>query len=311
MRMELITLLKEFKDCFAWHYHKMPGLDRSLVEHRLPIKEGYKPASPIRRIEWLANIVPVLKKVIKAVRVCVDYRNFNEATPKDEYLMPMVDMLINSVAHNKILSFMDGNTGYNQIMVAEADIHKTAFRCLGAVGAYEYIVMPFGLKNAGATYQSAMNAIFHDMIWHTLEVCIHDVVIKSQEQEAHIEDLRKVFIRMHQHQLKMNPKKCAFATKKKPQSLLRKINFLRRFIANSAGKVQPFSPLLKIKQGDPFAWGPIQQEVLDQIKLYLTKPPVLMPPKKALSEFSFRYVPQKAVKGQAIANFLAPWRLKI
>ncbi|CAL2237938.1 unnamed protein product [Prunus armeniaca] len=175
MRTELIFLLKEFKDCFAWHYHEMPGLDRSLVEHRLPINEGYK------------------QKVTKAERVCVDYVNLNEANPKDEYPMSMVDTLIDGATHNKILSFMDGNAGYNQIMVAEADIHKKHSECRCY---YEYIVMPFRLKNAGATYQSEMNTIFHDMIGPTLEVYIDDVVIKSQEQQTHIEDLRKAFIRI-------------------------------------------------------------------------------------------------------------------
>ncbi|BFG41092.1 hypothetical protein CerSpe_273660 [Prunus speciosa] len=216
---ELISLLKEFKDRFAWHYHEMPGLDKGLVQHRLPIKEGCRPMKqlkrrmsietewkakeeierllkagfirPARYVEWLANIVHVLKKVTKVVRVCVDYRNLNEATPKDEYPMPMADMLIDGVAHNKILSFMDGKAGYNQIMVAEKDIHKTTFRCPGAVGVYEYIVMPFGLKNAGATYQRAMNVIFHDMIEHTLEVYIDDVIINSQEQEEQVEEQSK------------------------------------------------------------------------------------------------------------------------
>ncbi|CAL2230140.1 unnamed protein product [Prunus armeniaca] len=128
-----------------------------------------------------------------------DYRNLNEATP-NEYPMPMADMLIDGAAHNQILSFMYGNLGYNQIMVAEKDIHRTTFRCPGAIGTYEYIVMPFRLKNAGAIYQRAMNAIFHDMIGHTLE-----------EKAAHVEDLRKVFIRMRQHHLKMNPKKYTFS----------------------------------------------------------------------------------------------------
>ncbi|KAI5311271.1 hypothetical protein L3X38_000110 [Prunus dulcis] len=227
------------------------------------LKAGF--IRPAQYEEWLANIVLVLKKITKAVRVCVDYRNLNIATPKDEYQMSMADMLIDDAAHNKILSFMDGNARYNQIMIAEADVHKTVFRCPGAKGSFKYIVMPFGLKNAGTTYQRAMNAIFHDMIEHTLEVYIDDMVIKSQEQEVHIEDLRKDFIRMRQHELKMNPKKRAFSVqagnflgflfhqrgievdknkakaiinapvprnKKELQSLLENINFLRRFIAN-------------------------------------------------------------------------------
>ncbi|KAI5324333.1 hypothetical protein L3X38_033406 [Prunus dulcis] len=122
----------------------------------------------------------------------------------------MADMLVDRVAHNQMLSFMDGNAGYNQIMVAEEDIHKTAFMCLGHIGAFEYTVMPFGLRNAGATYQRAMNYVFHDMIGHSLEVYIDDVVIKSPEAGDHVSNLKRVFLRMRQHKLKMNPKKCVF-----------------------------------------------------------------------------------------------------
>lgn len=84
---------------------------------------------------------------------------------------------------------MDGNAGYNQIMVVEEDIHKTAFMCPGHVGAFEYVVMPFRLKNAGATYQRVMNSIFD-----FLEVYIDDVVIKSLERPNHVADLKKAFL---------------------------------------------------------------------------------------------------------------------
>ncbi|VVA37948.1 PREDICTED: Transposon, partial [Prunus dulcis] len=101
--------------------------------------------------------------------------NLNEASPKDEYPIPMADMLVDEAAHNKMQSFMDGNVGYNQIMVAEDDIHKTTFMCPSHIGAFEYSVMPFGLRNVGATYQRAMNSVFHDTIGHSLEVYIDDV----------------------------------------------------------------------------------------------------------------------------------------
>ncbi|CAL2232523.1 unnamed protein product [Prunus armeniaca] len=341
LKNELVTLLQEFKDCFAWHYHEMPGLDRELVEHKLPIKEGYLPVKQARRrmsmdtelkvkeeierllkagfirpaiyADWLANIVPVLKRKTGAVRICVDYRNLNEASPKDEYPMPMADMLVDGAAHNQMLSFMDGNAGYNQIMMAEEDIHKTAFMCPGHIGAFEYTVMPFGLRNAGATYQRAMNSVFHDMIGHSLEVYIDDVVIKSPEEGNHMTNLRRAFLRMRQHKLKMNPKKCVFGVqagnflgflvhqrgieidknkaksiiealpprnKKELQSLLGKINFLRRFISNSAGKIQPFSSLLRLKQEQTFKWEEQHQQAFEEIKHYLSNPPVLSPPKR-------------------------------
>ncbi|XP_073051308.1 uncharacterized protein [Primulina eburnea] len=197
LKQDLISMLKEYRDCFAWSYDDIPGLDRKLVEHRLPLKEGFKPfqqpsrcmskevelkvkeevekmlkakfIKPIRYTEWLSNIVPVMKKNSK-VRICIDFRDLNCATPKDVYVMPIPDMLIDSVARHELLSFMDGFSGYNQIKIAETDTHKTAFRFPGAVGTFEWLVMPFGLKNAGATYQRAMNSIFHDMIGHHIEV---------------------------------------------------------------------------------------------------------------------------------------------
>ena len=103
-----------------------------------------------------------------------------EQTPKDEYPMPVAETLINAAAGHKMMSYMDGNAGYNQIFMAPEDVHKTAFRVPGAVGLFEYLVMTFGLKNAGATYQRAMNYIFHDLIGKLVEIYIDDVVVKSK-----------------------------------------------------------------------------------------------------------------------------------
>ncbi|XP_068312563.1 uncharacterized protein [Pyrus communis] len=156
-RADIVNLWYEFKDCFAWHYIEMPRLDPNLVEHKMPIKKGYKTMKqaprrmskeieekvkeeierlvkagfirPGKYVEWLANILPVLKAVTNVVRCCVDYRNINEAIPKDEYHMHMTDLYIDTVAKHKVLSFMDGNMGYDQIKLAKEDIHNTTFRC--------------------------------------------------------------------------------------------------------------------------------------------------------------------------------------
>ncbi|KAM1724707.1 hypothetical protein ACFX11_023123 [Malus domestica] len=181
MKDEFRTLLTEFKDYFAWSYHEMPGLDRTLVEHELRIKPGFKPfRQPPRRFSTEKN---------GALRICTDFRNLNLATPKDAYTMPISDLLIDAAANHAIFSFMDGHAGYNQIFITEADVHKTAFRCPGALGTYEWVVMPFGLKNAGATYQRAMNTIFHDLIGTIVKVYIDDVVVKSKRQRTHLDDL--------------------------------------------------------------------------------------------------------------------------
>ena len=109
----------------------------------------------------------------------MDFRDLNRATPKDEYSMPVAEILINAATGHKMLSFMDGNAGYNQIFMAPKDISKTTFKVPGAVGLFEYLVMTFGLKNAGATYQRAMNYIFHDLIGRLVEIYIDDVVVLS------------------------------------------------------------------------------------------------------------------------------------
>ena len=131
----------------------MPGLDRSLVEMQLPIMEGKKPVKQTPRrfapeilskikeeverllrckfirttryVKWIANIVPVIKKNGK-LRVCIDFRDLNSATPKDEYPMPVAKMLIDSAAGHEYLSMLDGYSGYNQIFIAEEDVPKTA-----------------------------------------------------------------------------------------------------------------------------------------------------------------------------------------
>ena len=99
--------------------------------------------------EWLANVVPVSKKDGK-VRFCVDFRDLNKASPKDDFPLPHIDMLVDSTAGHPMLSFMDGFSEYNQILMAPEDMEKTSF--ITEWGTYCYRVMPFGLKNAGATY---------------------------------------------------------------------------------------------------------------------------------------------------------------
>jgi hypothetical protein len=177
-KQEIIELLKAYTCCFAWDYTEMLGLSRELVEHQLSIKAGFilykqgarnfKPEivgrvkeevdqllqagfiQLCRYADWVSNIVLVEKNTGK-IRICVDFRNLNRATPKDEYPMSVADLLVDSASGNKVISFMDGNAGYNQIFMAKEDVSKTAFRCTGFVGLFEWVVMTFGLKNVDAT----------------------------------------------------------------------------------------------------------------------------------------------------------------
>ena len=146
----------------------------------------------VEDIHWLANIVPVPKKDGK-VRMCVDYRDLNKACPKDDFPLPHIDTLINSTASSAMYSFMDGFAGYNQIMMAIIDKLKTSFTI--EWGGLLLLVMPFGLKNAEATYQRMATALLHDMIHKEIEVCVDDMMVKSPTREGHFKALDKFLAR--------------------------------------------------------------------------------------------------------------------
>uniref|UniRef100_A0A2N9I625 Integrase catalytic domain-containing protein n=1 Tax=Fagus sylvatica TaxID=28930 RepID=A0A2N9I625_FAGSY len=166
--------------------------------------------------------------------------------------------------------------GYNQIKMAEEDKSKTAF--VTHWGTFVYDVMPFGLKNAGATYQRAMVTLFHDMIHHEIEVYVDDMIAKSRTAQDHLTDLRKLFQRLKKYQLRLNPNKCAFGvtsgkllgfivsgrgieidpakvqairsmpaprTEKEIRSFLGRINYIARFIAQLTATCEPLFKLLR------------------------------------------------------------------
>ena len=116
--------------------------------------------------------------------------------------------MVDNCAKHKIQSFVDYYAGYHQILKDEKDAEKTSFTT--PWGTYCYRVMPFGLKNAGATYMRAMTTIFHDMMHKEVEVYVDDVIIKSRMQIDHVRDLRNFFERLRKYNLKLNPAKCAF-----------------------------------------------------------------------------------------------------
>ena len=152
-------------------------------------------------------MVPVPKKDGK-VRMCVDLRDLNKASPKDDFPLPHIDVLVDNIAGHALLLFMDAFSGYNQIKMTLEDMEKTCF--ISPWGRYCYKVMPFGLKNVGATYQRAATTLLHDLINKEVEVYVDDMIVKSKEHEGHILALRKFFERIWFYKLWLNPKKCTF-----------------------------------------------------------------------------------------------------
>ena len=188
-----------------------------------------------------------------------------------------------------MFSFMDGCSGYNQIRMATKDARKTAFRT--SIGNFYYIMMPFGLKNVGATYQSTMTAIFQDIMHKEMEDYIDGIVIKSKTKVGHFQVLKQVFERCRMYKLSMNPLKCVFevsagkflgflvhhrdisvdpakaitiATMKRPttvkalKSFLGRVSYIRWFVPGLASVTSKLSKLLK--KGTEFTWGAEQQE---------------------------------------------------
>uniref|UniRef100_A0A2N9FVS6 Uncharacterized protein n=1 Tax=Fagus sylvatica TaxID=28930 RepID=A0A2N9FVS6_FAGSY len=205
------TVKREFHEIFAWSYQDMPGLDTDIVVHKIPLKPECKPVKQaLRRMkpevilkikeevekqlkagflstvtysDWVANIVPVPKKDGK-VRMCVDYRDLNRASPKDNFPLPHIDTLVDNTATNVVFSFMDGFSGYNQIKNGRRRQIQDCFH-VTHWGTFVYDVMPF-------------------------EVYVDDMIAKSRTAQDHLTDLRKLFQRLKKYQLRLNPNKCAF-----------------------------------------------------------------------------------------------------
>ena len=126
------------------------------------LKVGF--TKPIHQAKWISNVVPIPKDGI--VKMCVDLRDLNKACPKNDFPLPHIDVLVDSVAGNALMSFIDGFPGYNQIKMAPKDMTKTNFTMEWKI--YCYTVMPFGLKNEEATYQRMATALLHDMMHNEL-----------------------------------------------------------------------------------------------------------------------------------------------
>ncbi|XP_039685658.1 uncharacterized protein [Medicago truncatula] len=300
VKKQVIELLKEYVDVFAWSYQDMPGLDTDIVVHHLPLKPECPPVKQkLRRTrpdmalkikeevqkqidagflitsnypQWLANIVPVPKKDGK-VRTCVDYRDLNKASPKDDFPLPHIDVLVDSTAKSKVFSFMDGFSGYNQIKMR------------------------------------GMTTLFHDMIHKEIEVYVDDMIVKSITEEDHVKYLQKMFQRLRKYKLRLNPNKCTFGvrtgkllgfivsqkgievdpdkvkairempaprTEKEVRGFLGRLNYISRFISHMTATCGPIFKLLRKKQG--IVWTEDCQKAFDSIKKYLLEPPILIPP---------------------------------
>uniref|UniRef100_A0A2N9FJY0 RNase H type-1 domain-containing protein n=1 Tax=Fagus sylvatica TaxID=28930 RepID=A0A2N9FJY0_FAGSY len=357
-KSQLLILLNKYQDVFAWTPYEAPGVDPEFVCHELNVSPEYKPViqkarrtapqhaeavreeverllkiEAIREVlypQWLSNTVVVKKKNGKW-RVCVDFTDLNKACPKDPFPLPKIDQLVDSTAGHERMSFLDAFQGYHQIALREEDQEKTAF--ITPRGVFCYKVMPFGLKNAGATYQRMVTKMFSELLGRTVEVYIDDMVVKSIKSTDHIEDLERVFGILRRHNLKLNASKCAFGVGSgkflgflvtqrgieanpdqiaaiqglQPPKNVREVQrltgmaaALNRFISKSAEKCRPFFDL--IKKGKSFAWSEESDHAFEQLKKYLSAPPLLSSPKEGEPLYIYLAVSDKAVSAAIIRD---------
>ena len=144
----------------------------------------------IKYPKWLANVVVVPKKGNKW-RVCVDYTDLNDACLKDSFPLPRIDQIVDSSVGHGMLSFLDAFSGYHRIPMHSPDVEKTSF--ITPHGLYCYNVMPFDLKNDGATYQRLVTKMFRPLLGSTMEVYIDDMLVKSKQHPDHAAHLQQTF----------------------------------------------------------------------------------------------------------------------
>lgn len=144
---------------------------------------------PIHHSTLLANIVPVCKKNGE-ICICIDFKNLDQLSLKENYPLPIMDQVLQTVTSSEMLSMLDGFLGYNQIEVSESDQHKTAFTT--PWGTFSYHIMPFGLINVGATFQQAMDLGFHGTMGRYIVVYLDDLTIFSKDHENHLFHLKDV-----------------------------------------------------------------------------------------------------------------------
>jgi len=143
-----------------------------------------------------------------SLRLCVDYRNLNKLTIQNKYPLPLMDELRDRVAGAKVFTKLDLKDGYHLIRMRKGDEHKTAFHT--QYGLYEYKVMPFGLVNALATFQTMMNKILTEFLDHRVVVYLDDILIYSENMDDHIKLIQRVLDRLEQHDLAVLLKKLVF-----------------------------------------------------------------------------------------------------
>lgn len=257
--------------------------------------------------EWAFPVLVVRNK--GKARLVVDYRRLNAVTRRDRYPLPVIEDLLDQVAHARVFSSLDCLKGFHQIPVHADSITKTTFVC--AYGTFAYTVMPFGLTNGPAIFARAIADILHGI--DNVAVYIDDILVYTATHEQHIATLAAVFDRFQQHGFRLGAAKCSFlrssvtflghvvdcdGVRADPQLLdkitnyprphthtevrafLQLVNYYRRFVHQAADIGKPLNELLK--KGVAFVWSEFQETAFQKLRTALTSRSLLVTPDYSL-----------------------------
>ena len=276
-----------------------------LTETKRQIDEYLKAEQITPSTSPFGSPILLVKKKDGTMRMCIDYRGLNDITIKNTFPIPRVDDLHDQLAHAKYFTKLDLFTGYHQIPIKPVDQHKTAF--ISRYGTYEFKVMPFGLSNAPATFQSAMHSLFHDLLDKFVIVYLDDILIYSPTIQSHQRHLDIVLSRLTNHKWYCKLKKCDFAqtsveylghiisngtiaidpnkmktvtqwatpfkSVKEVQSFLGLIGYYRKFIKDFSAIAQPLHELTK--KDIEFKWTDDHTTAINTLKRAISTPPCL------------------------------------
>jgi hypothetical protein len=325
-------LVEQYKDVFPDDLPK--GLPPARVlDHKIELEPGHTPPSkaPYRLSQVEIDEInkqlselsekgfirpsvspygaPVLfvKKKDGSMRMCIDYRALNKLTIKNKYPLPRIDELLDRLSGAKYFSKIDLRSGYHQIRIASEDIPKTAFRT--RYGHFEFMVLPFGLTNAPATFMHLMQSIFFPYLDKFVIVFLDDILVFSKTREEHDQHLRQVLEVLRQNKLYAKLSKCEFyqttisflghkitqdgihmepdkvaAVKDWPipkdisdvRSFLGLAGYYRKFVKGFSKIAAPLTELLH--KAIKWQWGELQQTAFNQLKEAVTTAPVLIIP---------------------------------
>nr|ABA98294.1 retrotransposon protein, putative, Ty3-gypsy subclass [Oryza sativa Japonica Group] len=363
----ILEVLKKNIDIFAWSPDEVGGVPADLIMHHLAVKPDIKPrkqklrkmsadrqeaakaevqkllrAGVIQEIDhpdWLANPVLVRKSNGKW-RMCVDFTDLNKACPKDDFPLPRIDQLMDSTAGCELMSFLDAYSGYHQIHMNPLDIPKTSFITL--FGTFCHLRMPFGLRNAGATFARLVYKVLGKQLGQNVEAYVDDIVVKSCKAFDHAIDLQETFNSLRIAGIRLNPEKCFFGVRagkllgflvseRGIEENLKKIDAIQQMkppssvheVRKLAGQIAALSRFLSkaAKRGLPFF------KTFRGLKHYFQAHKVIVPSQYPLGEilrgkevtgrlskwaaelspFDLHFVACSGIKSQVLADFVAEW----